>query len=143
MQSFMAVGSALLTIRKRWIYREGFKTFEDYYRWRWGMGKSYAGYLISWCKVVCIIILMLGRFSQGNGSSQGPHLPFKLGAFMRPVLRSTLGLPLLPAGKFGQEKGDRTPCEFLNPFYFWRQHRPALRLWPCSADIQTISNIFK
>jgi len=46
MGSFVAVGNALLTIRDRRLYREGFKTFEDYCREKWGVGRSYARYLI-------------------------------------------------------------------------------------------------
>ncbi len=42
MGSFMAVGNALLTIRDNRLYREGFKTFGDYCRGKWGVGKSYA-----------------------------------------------------------------------------------------------------
>jgi hypothetical protein len=47
MKSFIAVGNALLTIRDRRLYREGFKTFMEYCNARWGMGRAYANYLIS------------------------------------------------------------------------------------------------
>jgi len=46
MKSFMAVGNALLTIRDNNLYREEFKTFEEYCRGRWGMGKTHANCLI-------------------------------------------------------------------------------------------------
>ena len=46
MGSFIAVGNALLTIRDRHLYREKFKTFEDYCKEKWAVGKSYANYLI-------------------------------------------------------------------------------------------------
>ena len=47
MGSFMAVGWALQKIREQGLYREGFKNFEDYCRGKWGVGRSYARYLIS------------------------------------------------------------------------------------------------
>ena len=42
----MAVGKALLTIRDRRIYREGYKNFEDYCNERWQMSRHYAHKLI-------------------------------------------------------------------------------------------------
>ena len=51
MKSFVAVGRALFTIRDSKLYREEFKTFNEYCNVRWGMGKSYAGYLISGSQV--------------------------------------------------------------------------------------------
>ena len=46
MGSFIAVGKALLTIRDRRLYREGYKTFKDYCNEKWQMGKSHANSLI-------------------------------------------------------------------------------------------------
>lgn len=46
MGSFMAVGNALLTIRNSKLYREEFKTFEDYCRGRWGVSRAYANCVI-------------------------------------------------------------------------------------------------
>jgi hypothetical protein len=52
MGSFMAVGIALQTIKERKLYREGFKTFEDYCRAKWAMGRTYAHYLVNGSQVV-------------------------------------------------------------------------------------------
>jgi hypothetical protein len=46
-KSFVAVGKALLTIRDSRLYREQFQSFNEYCTALWGIGKSYAGYLIS------------------------------------------------------------------------------------------------
>jgi len=51
MQSFVAVGNALFTIQERGLYREGYKTFEDYCRGKWGVGRSYANYLIAGSRI--------------------------------------------------------------------------------------------
>ena len=48
-------------------------------------------------------------------------------------------VPLPPAGKLGQKKGDGPPCRFLNACRFWRQHRPVPLPWPLSTDIINIS----
>ena len=45
-KSFVDVGNALLTIRDRGLFREGHKTFNDYCKAKWGMGKAYANRLI-------------------------------------------------------------------------------------------------
>ena len=45
-KSFVDVGNALLTIRDQGLYREGHKTFNDYCKAKWGMGKTYANRLI-------------------------------------------------------------------------------------------------
>jgi hypothetical protein len=47
MKSFIVVGNALITIRNRKLYREQFQSFNEYCTARWGIGKSYAGYLKS------------------------------------------------------------------------------------------------
>jgi len=52
MGSFIIVGNALFTIKGRGLYREGYKTFDDYCRGKWGIGTSYANYLISGAQVV-------------------------------------------------------------------------------------------
>ena len=46
MGSFIAVGKALFTIRDSRLYRGKYKTFEDYCKQKWGVGRSYARYLI-------------------------------------------------------------------------------------------------
>jgi hypothetical protein len=51
MKSFMAVGNALLTIRDNKLYRQEFKTFNDYCIERWGIGKSQANRLMGGAKV--------------------------------------------------------------------------------------------
>ena len=40
-----------LEIRVKRLYREDFKTFKDYCRRKWGMGKAYANYLITGSRV--------------------------------------------------------------------------------------------
>ena len=52
MGSFVAVGNALFTIRERRLYREGFKTFADYSRQKWGISRRYAVNLITGSQVV-------------------------------------------------------------------------------------------
>jgi hypothetical protein len=47
----MAVGKALLTIRDARLYREEFKTFMEYCQKKWGVGKTYASYLIGGSRV--------------------------------------------------------------------------------------------
>jgi len=47
MGSFIAVGKALLSIRDNGLYREGYKTFKDYCRDKWGMSRQYSYNLIS------------------------------------------------------------------------------------------------
>ncbi len=42
LQTFVDVGQALLEIRDRRLYRECYKTFDDYCRERWGWSRSYA-----------------------------------------------------------------------------------------------------
>jgi 3-methyladenine DNA glycosylase Tag len=51
-QTFLKVGNALLIVRDRRLYREGFFTFEDYCRDRWGMSKTHANRMISAAEVV-------------------------------------------------------------------------------------------
>ena len=52
----MEVGNALLTIREKRLYREEFKTFKDYCKERWGMGKNYANRLISGSQVMANLV---------------------------------------------------------------------------------------
>ena len=42
------------------------------------------------------------------------------------------GVPVPPAGKVGQEKGD-TRADFLMPL-LWGQHHPVPNLWPWSES---------
>ena len=56
MGSFMAVGNALFTILDRRLYREEFKTFNDYCKGKWGMGRSYAHYLVTGAKVAANLL---------------------------------------------------------------------------------------
>jgi hypothetical protein len=51
MKSFVAVVKALLSIRDSNLYREDFKTFNEYCHVRWGMSRHYAGKLISGSQV--------------------------------------------------------------------------------------------
>ena len=52
MKSFMSVGKALLTIRDRGLYREGYKTFSDYCNVKWQMGRVHAHRLIAGSQIV-------------------------------------------------------------------------------------------
>ena len=56
MGSFIAVGKALFTILDRRLYREEFKTFNDYCKGKWGMGRSYAHYLVTGSKVAANLL---------------------------------------------------------------------------------------
>lgn len=47
LNTFVDVGSALLEIRDKRLYRADYSTFEDYCRERWGWARSYANKLIS------------------------------------------------------------------------------------------------
>jgi hypothetical protein len=49
--SFIVVGQALEEIRAKGLYREGYKTFKDYCRDKWGMGRVYAHRLIDGAQV--------------------------------------------------------------------------------------------
>jgi hypothetical protein len=40
-------------------------------------------------------------------------------------------VPVLSAVEVSQEKGDRTPCEFLHACCFRCRHHPVPHLWPC------------
>jgi hypothetical protein len=51
MKPFMAVGNALLTIQDNKLYRQEFKTFNDYCNERWGLSKSQTNRLMSVAKV--------------------------------------------------------------------------------------------
>lgn len=46
METFIDVGNALKQIRDERLYREGYETFDEYTKERWGWGKSYANNLI-------------------------------------------------------------------------------------------------
>jgi len=50
--SFLEIGRALITIRDKRLYRDGYDTFETYCKERWKFKKSYAYYLIDASKVV-------------------------------------------------------------------------------------------
>jgi hypothetical protein len=52
LETFTEVGAALLEIRDRKLYREGYGTFEDYCRSRWTMSGSYAHKIIDAVDVV-------------------------------------------------------------------------------------------
>lgn len=52
LKSFVDVGNALLAIRDGRLYRESFKTFEDYCLERWGMARNYANKMIAAAGVV-------------------------------------------------------------------------------------------
>jgi len=56
MGSFIAVGNALFTILDRRLYREEFNTFNDYCKGNWGMGRSYAHYLVTGSKVAANLL---------------------------------------------------------------------------------------
>src|ERR1022692_1091232 len=49
--TFVEVGTALSRIRDGKLYREGFATFEDYCRERWGLSRSYAYQQIDAAKI--------------------------------------------------------------------------------------------
>jgi hypothetical protein len=55
LNTFVEVGRALTEIRDSKLYRVGFKTFEDYCKQRWEIGKSRAYELIDQAKVVAAI----------------------------------------------------------------------------------------
>jgi hypothetical protein len=52
LKAFWEVGSALLAVRDGRLYREKYKSFDDYCRARWSMGKSRAYQLIAASEVV-------------------------------------------------------------------------------------------
>jgi len=52
LQTFVEVGTALLTIRDRRLYRAQYKTFEDYCQERWGMSRPRAYQMIDAAAVV-------------------------------------------------------------------------------------------
>lgn len=46
MTHFIEVGTALYIIKNEKLYRDTFRTFEEYYKERWGFGHSYVNYLM-------------------------------------------------------------------------------------------------
>jgi len=50
--SFFEVGKALITIKEKELYLIEYKSFEEYYRARWGFKRTYAHYLIEATKVM-------------------------------------------------------------------------------------------
>jgi hypothetical protein len=53
LQTFIAVGAALMVIREQRLYRtDGYDTFEEYCRERWGWGRNYTNKLISASEIV-------------------------------------------------------------------------------------------
>lgn len=52
LQSFLAVGEALMDINTRRLYRAGYATFQDYCRDRWGIGRERAYQLMGAAEVV-------------------------------------------------------------------------------------------
>ncbi len=52
LETFVEVGTALMTIRDKRLYRAGFGTFEDYCREQWGMARNYANKMIAATAVV-------------------------------------------------------------------------------------------
>lgn len=50
--SFIEVGTALLIIREEKLYKDTFRTFEEYCQERWGFQRNYANRLIASAKVV-------------------------------------------------------------------------------------------
>jgi len=52
LETFVEVGTALMTIRNKKLYRFSFLTFEDYCRNRWGMARNYANKMISASEVI-------------------------------------------------------------------------------------------
>ena len=63
MGSFLAVGNALLTIRDRRLFREQYRSFNEYCNVRWGMGKNYANRLISGSQVAANLSAHADNFS--------------------------------------------------------------------------------
>lgn len=53
--TFIAVGNALMTIRDSRLYRQGFASFEDYCRQRWGMSRPRAYQLIDAASVSTVV----------------------------------------------------------------------------------------
>ena len=58
MGSFMAVGKALLTIRDQKLYREQFRTFNDYCKAKWGLERTYAHRLINGSQVAANLVFV-------------------------------------------------------------------------------------
>ena len=55
LQTFVEVGTALLTIRDRRLYRAQYGTFEDYCRERWGMSQRRANQLVASAETMLIL----------------------------------------------------------------------------------------
>ncbi len=52
LETFIEVGTALMTIRDKRLYRANHATFEDYCRGVWGMGKRYTNQIIAASEVI-------------------------------------------------------------------------------------------
>lgn len=70
LQTFVEVGTALAEIRDSWLYRATHRTFADYCRERWDLGRSRAYQLIDAAAVVSTI---------GGHSNGEPREPAKIG----------------------------------------------------------------
>ena len=57
---FIEVGTALLSVRERRLYRETHGNFEDYCGERWGLDRSYANRLIDSARVLDVISAPIG-----------------------------------------------------------------------------------
>lgn len=55
LQQFLEVGTALLTIRQRRLYRDAHESFESYCREKWGFSKTHANRLIAGAEAVIIL----------------------------------------------------------------------------------------
>ena len=62
--TFMNVGAALATIRDHRLYREGFATFEEYCRAKWGMSKTHSNRLIAAASFAGDVMQPLGIANQ-------------------------------------------------------------------------------
>jgi hypothetical protein len=56
--TFVEVGHALLEIRENRLYRDGFTTFDDYCRDRWGFERTRAHRLIEAARVADAVLPM-------------------------------------------------------------------------------------
>lgn len=53
--TFLAVGCALTTIRQKHLYRDRYRTFEEYCRQKWGFSKTHANRLIEAAAVAAVL----------------------------------------------------------------------------------------
>ena len=94
LRTFVEVGTALLTIRDRRLYRAQHGTFEDYCQGRWGMSRPRAYQMIDAATVVGNLSTIVDKFPTTESQARPhPHKWNQLVPFCRPPKAKPARLP--------------------------------------------------